>query len=237
MILKKVSLLFILFLTLVITLINTGCKKKDIIKEIKADTVYDTIPAPPLAANRILEYEVTNTQDQFYCAINDSLRTITVYLPYYFSVTVIEPGITLPAGTTISPASGDLINVFDTSTTYTVTAKDGSTAVYKLNIIIQQPVLVLTEVSSATKTKSYKTGQVVGIGGQNFVPSPDVTKASLVGDDGSETPLTPELTIGNTVTGFWAIIPANVKPGSYKIKLSVYRLSKTMIYPVTITSS
>lgn len=98
-----------------------------------------TIDYQPLTQNRITEYKVVNVQDTvIYGSIDNNQNTITVYVPFYYGMTVIQPKITLDAGATLS-AQATPVEIGDASQTYTVKAADGSTRTYKLIISQQNP--------------------------------------------------------------------------------------------------
>lgn len=63
-------------------------------------------------------------------------NTIYFNLPPGTSVTSLIPTITLPAGTTISPASGTPVD-FSNTVTYTVTAPDGSVLQYTVSVTVE----------------------------------------------------------------------------------------------------
>ncbi|HWW41698.1 hypothetical protein [Pedobacter sp.] len=130
--------------SLVISILVVSCKKTE------------TIEPPAQAQNRILSYQVTNVSgDPLVGVVNDTEKTIKLYLPYYLYLTVLQPAIKVSEGASINPASGvlveNLLDVFDQGKTveYTVTGKDGSKATYKLIIEVQQGDFKLEEISAS----------------------------------------------------------------------------------------
>lgn len=98
----------------------------------------------PLPQNRILEYKVTNLPDTvIYGSIDNIDNSITVYVPYYFSLSVIEPEVKLSAGAKLSTETLP-VSITDTTTTYQVQGADGSSRIYKLRIIQQNPASLTT---------------------------------------------------------------------------------------------
>lgn len=80
-------------------------------------------------------YKVTNLADTvIYGAIDNIENTITVYVPFYYGMSVIDPTITLDAGATLTEEA-EPVSVTDTTQTYTVKGRDGSTRIYKLKIV------------------------------------------------------------------------------------------------------
>lgn len=61
--------------------------------------------------------------------INDTTGTITVTLPYGTDLTALKPAITLKGAVSVSPASGEKVDL-SSPKTYTVTAEDGTTKTY-----------------------------------------------------------------------------------------------------------
>src|SRR5688572_14044306 len=125
----------------------SSCKKTvENWKDVKADAVTDTITTRE--NNRIISYKIQSpTAEGIYAAVNDSDNTINVYLPYFYALNFIEVAtISLPAGTTISPAIDELVPVFPNSPfTYTVTAADKTIRKYTVKVIVLQEKLVINE--------------------------------------------------------------------------------------------
>jgi hypothetical protein len=102
----------------------------------------------PQPQNRITAYKVTNLPDTaIYGAVDNIENTITVYIPFYLAMTVIDPVITLDEGAALS-AAAEPVAVTDTTQTYTVKGKDGSTRTYRL-LIVQKSAFPLNLVWSS----------------------------------------------------------------------------------------
>jgi len=67
--------------------------------------------------------------------INESAKTIAVDVPEGTNITSLAPVITLSPKATVSPSSGEAQN-FANPVNYTVTAEDGSTALYKVTVTV-----------------------------------------------------------------------------------------------------
>ena len=105
----------------------------------------------PLPKNRILSFKVTNLTDTLiYGAIDDIDNTITVYVPFYYGLTLIDPEIELSEGATLAEEALP-VNIGETAT-YNVTGADGSKRAYKLSIVLQStpPLNALWAVSNLT---------------------------------------------------------------------------------------
>ena len=70
-------------------------------------------------------------------AINDTTGTITVTLPYGTDLTALKPAITLKGAVSVSPASGEKVDL-SSPKTYTVTAEDGTTKTYTVTAYTEE---------------------------------------------------------------------------------------------------
>lgn len=61
--------------------------------------------------NRILEYRVTNSQQELFGAIDNKNNTITVYIPYYSGIEYLNAEIKLDEGATLLDSTGKEINL------------------------------------------------------------------------------------------------------------------------------
>ncbi len=224
-----------------------------------ACTKTETLEAAPEPSNRIESFRITNvTGDPIEAAISDRDSTITVYLPSFRQLTTLEPAITLPAGSAISPASGTLIeDVFgairtNRKITYTVTAADGSKRAYKLLIRTQQPEVMLQELSTVDEikeftidTKDQYSSFTMYIKGSGFSENNELMLVAPVDESGKELPpfnlaithlgslfqISPYLDQSELLKPLRDALPAT---GLYRLRVYVYGRVKTMQYPVRI---
>jgi hypothetical protein len=113
--------------------------------------------------NRITEYKVVNLQDTvIYGAIDNENNTITVYVPFYLGMAVIQPEITVEEGATLEtePFPVELEN---TTQTYTVRGADGSRRTYQLRIV-QQNTDSLSLIWSGEQPNAAPGNQILQIG-------------------------------------------------------------------------
>jgi hypothetical protein len=220
-----------------------------------ACTETETIEVPAQASNRILSYKITNVPDEpVYGAVNDDKGTITVILPYYYYLTVIQPEITVSEGATVSPASGVLIDSITkklaegTNIEYIVTGKDGSKATYKLLLTTQQPDITLDELSPdpANPTVLYHSKPATfefnffDITGKNFIPQQELlgifSTISYLNEQGNV--VYTAVNGDNYTTRIGATVPSaeQVPEGVYRIRVTSYTRSATMKNPVKIQS-
>jgi hypothetical protein len=218
-----------------------GCKKTD------------TVEAPAIATNRILSYKIVNVPDEpVYGAINDDAGTITVILPYYYFLTTLQPEITVSDGATVTPGTGILIEdvtkklTEGTPVEYKVTAKDGSTATYKLKLTTQQPAITVDELSvdaanplvlynSVPETSSYNFFTITGT---NFIPLQEVlnisSTVSYLNDKGTVVYTMESGDIYTTRLGTSVPSAALLPEGLYWISITSYTRSATMKNPVKV---
>ncbi|WP_316841928.1 hypothetical protein [Pedobacter gandavensis] len=114
------------FLLMALLVGITACKK--------------TIDLEPLPQNKILEYKISNLKDTvMYAAINQLNNTITVYLPVFYGLSLIDPEIKVSEGATLTEVPMP-VGVYEQDKKYTVKAADGSTNTYTLKIKVMNPV-------------------------------------------------------------------------------------------------
>ncbi|PUZ23879.1 hypothetical protein GA0116948_10847 [Chitinophaga costaii] len=230
-----------LFLLLAVACLAACTKTVDKWSDKKADTVRDTLTT--LSDSRIIAFKVRNTGEvNIQGAINDSARTITVYLPYFYQLQFLEVNVTLPEGASIFPTSDSLVPVFDTAKIlYTVTGKSGSKTTYTVQPVIQQAYLQLNELSSATNTAVFNiagAGAALGISGTNILPSYSVTSLYLIDKGGKEVYKFHEFeNATNSTTNMSFSIGKNDKAlflpdTDYWLELRSYTLSSRTQYPI-----
>jgi len=206
-----------------------------------------TIGLDPLPANKITEFKVAVSDGNIFGAIDETDKTITLYLPYYYELDVIEPAIKLSAGAKLSETLAP-VEVLNTQKTYTVIAADQSTSTYKLIIKLNQiSPLVLTELSTATASTSMAIGTYdVRVQGNFNVSDLKKIKAFLVDKSDKEYELTPSLSLGTpgvsvamiggvkTYTYGYLQVPQTLDTGTYKVRVKVQALTSEMKYPVKV---
>jgi len=210
----------------------------------KGETVYDTLNALPKA--RIIEYTVENAPDEIYSAINDKTHTITVYLPHYYKLSFIDPVITLPEKTTVTPDGDELVPVFpDTPFVYTVTDADGVKTRYTVVPVVQQPQIILDELSTSETTTTILFNRSIAITGMNFIPDFNVTQVYAIHENGTEL-LLGTYTSGSERSVSMNFVPIsvtykstldNIPAGKYWIEMRAYALTARMKFPVDMRKS
>ncbi|MEL1254145.1 hypothetical protein AAEO57_10185 [Flavobacterium sp. DGU38] len=217
-------------------------KEEDIYEDRKGENVNEIITDQ--SKNKILSYKITNPGEKqaIYSAVDHDAKTITTYLPAYYQLEFMQVAIELPQGTTISPKATELVPVFSAAPfEYTVTAADGTTAKYKLNVVVQYPDMVLDELSTESSTQ--KLGSIITVTGGNLLVSGSVTKLYLTDENGSKVwnYTMDELNSASMSLRFQAVIPNLAdynafiadKQKKYWLQLESYGITKRMTFPVT----
>lgn len=242
----KITIKILLFASGVSMLLSTtSCKKTiEVWKDKVADTVHDTLTTR--SDSRVIEYKIENFTDfNIKGAIDEETRQITLYLPHYSRLELLEASITLPQGATISPTAEELVPVFSTSPfKYTVTGKSGLKTEYTVKVIIQQPGIKLNELSTSSATKVINIAsawEILTITGENMVPAFSSTSLYFMDAEGKEVYRVPEYLGFDPLTyNMSFVIDANGKstlqPATdYWLELRSYALKTKMKFPVRIT--
>ncbi|WP_123921646.1 hypothetical protein [Flavobacterium piscis] len=229
---------FILF-----SLLTSCDNEEDRWTDVKGETIKEVVT--DLDAKRILSFKVTNPGESqaLYSAVDNVKKTITVYLPSFYEYQYLETAITLPEKTTISPVATELLPVFSkTPVTYTTKASDGTTAVYTVKIVIQQPEIILKELSTETEIFNIQAGSSLTVKGENFVPSYEVTKLFIVDAQGNKKFQLKQYNDGVDIASFYIMYSfPTIENGlqtdtDYWLLMESYNVSKTMKYPFRITN-
>ena len=226
-----------------VTLIGACTDEVENLIERKGDTVFDTLTALP--GTRILEYSVENTPEVIYGAINDSARTITIYLPLqYADFRIIDPVISLPEGTTIAPDEDELVPINpEEPFVYTVSSPEQRDVDYTVIVIRQHPEMILNELSSSEDTTNIMVPSQVSvvITGENFIPDLSITSAYLIDEDENEYQLgfTSEAqnTALSTQLSFSAIRDEELTGRLYWVEMRAFDLTARMKYPIYLKKS
>lgn len=237
---KNMTLQLSFLMSLILMLLSSSCSKEvERWSDEQQGTQYDSVSLLP--SPRILSFKVINADaTDLYAAINDSAKTITLYLPAFHMLSFLEVEIQLPEGTAISPKQEELLPVFsDRPFQYSLKDKDGKTAVYTVDIHIQQEDFILNELSTAEKTLKISKSGDIQVFGKNFIPDLAVSKGYLVDHEGTViyTLKTQMLTPLSTELSWWlhASEDTSLKPNTdYWVKIVSYSLSHTMKYPIQI---
>jgi hypothetical protein len=184
-----------------------------------------TMDLPALPQNKITSYKVVNLPDTvIYGAIDNIEKTITVYVPFYYNMAVIDPEINVSDGAKITERVMPVaVNAQDVK--YTVTGADGSTNTYSLKIVNQSIALLQVQWQAQDEAVASPVGVLPNISG-NFQSrnalgvSVELSKQQT-GQKLSLSMATAGLDpSGNSYTLFNVAIPATIDTGYYDVALS-----------------
>lgn len=206
-----------------------------------------TMDLPAQSGSRILSYKIPVSDGEISGVIDETDKTIIVYLPFYYELDVIDPEIKLTDGAKLKESAVP-VEVLDDKTTYTVTGADKSTSTYKLLIKLQQiSPLKLQELSTATTTYSFGIGDQMNTFSGNFnTGDPNKVRVFLVDAAGKETEFSHTTGFGTAAIGrttskdgkSYSIgymgAPQTVLPGLYTVRVKIMALSADMQYPVKL---
>lgn len=223
-----------------------------------------TMVQPEGDTTRILDYQITNVSgDPILGAINEEDHTITVYLPYYYYLTVLVPEITVSDGATVTPESGtlveDLIDYFmnGRTITYEVTDEDNQTDTYTLDIQVQQLPFYVAELSddasNPTVYTSTASANLFSIAWSGQTPDPDneeinsrVIQVTLTetttgyaytfANNNNDSGIVPEFT--ESAARYYLPTEADKLPsGTYTVSVQFYSQQVTLENPIVINQT
>lgn len=215
------------FISLIAAFIFSACKK--------------TVDYAPIPQNRISEYKVINLRDTvIYGAIDNIENTITVYIPYYYALDVIQPEIILDQGALLSGETAP-VAVSEKDHTYTVTGTDGSTRVYSLEIVQQNPpsLNLYWATGNPEASPNASLGGLRGNLQSTSIASLDATLVSKKSGQTFKTDLsTANINPNNTTEDSYILsagtLPASIDSGYYDVKISFLGHQVTLEKPVHI---
>ena len=204
-----------------------------------------TMDLPAQPGNRILEYKVTNIQDTvIYGAIDEIEKSITVYVPFYYNLAVIDPEIKLSEGAKLQDPA-DAVEVTRTDVIYKVKSADGSIASYKLKIVVQNAgELYVKELSAATSISVFYPNTLFTVSGNFFTTDPAVVDTWLVAKNGGKETLIRYGTMsgGRNVENGAVVYAINyntllptLDSGLYHVKVKVFGQNAQSTYPIRIS--
>lgn len=203
---------------------------------------------PPLSKSQILGFKVPMADGELFAAIDQTDKTITVYLPFYYQLDVIDPIITLSEGAKLEEESLP-VDVTEKAKTYTVIGADNSKETYKLDIQLQfSSPLSLRELSTATTTEKMVIGHNTYTLYGNFNTT-DASKVTfyIVDANGKESPFNANTGYGPAKIAVimfgsekmnsmgFVQVPQNVTPGLYHIRIKSLGNTATTQYPIELT--
>lgn len=203
----------------------------------------------PLPTNRILEYSITNVPagESLYGAIDHDTKTITVYVPFFYGLELIDPVVKLSPGAQMADEIVP-INIETEGHTYTVIGSDGTRNNYTLHIV-QQNTPTLEAVWGifgypTTQPLSYPLHIVPFIYGNFYSNNPALVKATLrsrntkkevvLNSLHNNVKLSPVANRINVYNLSNLPIPADIDTGYHDVQLDYLGHSVTLADPINI---
>lgn len=195
----------------------------------------------PEPNSKILAYTVSLPEGDLHGVVDDSEKTITLYIPLQYGLTFFDPKITLSAGATVNNAN-QRVDILDEKVSYNVTGSDKSTTTYKLIIAVQQKTPLVIEELSDTDIAKINIGNSISVTGNFERTLFDEVKMTLIGSDGKETVLAKGSSfISSTITKEGKVLysinrqmPLDMKPGVYKVRVKYLKLEVEMKKPIEL---
>ncbi|MFS2189753.1 hypothetical protein ACCC92_23965 [Mucilaginibacter sp. Mucisp84] len=200
-----------------------------------------SVDYPHLVQNRITEYKVVNLQDTLiYGTVDNTENTITVYVPYYYAMSVIQPQIAVDATATLMTAERP-VDINDQTQTYSVKGIDGSIRTYKLAIVQQNtPDLTLNWFDGLPMTEPGSfIPDIVG----NFLSTSTATLKVKLVEQITKKELVPDLSTAQIGTDgyqfgdayfFNSRIPADADSGHYDVQIDFLGHSVKLAKPLQV---
>jgi len=194
----------------------------------------------PLPKNKILEYKVTNIPDTvIYGAVDEADHTITVYVPFYYGLTLIDPAIIVSEGAHLGeetlPVAIDAGDI-----TYTVKGPDGSSNVYTLKIIQQGTPALVLKWADASGPTAYPNSTLPGVGGNFYTRNMALTTWSLTDTVTGKIITLPKVSDNFLLfdSTYWTPgnvpVPADIDTGYYKVGVHFLEHVASLDVPVHI---
>lgn len=185
-------------------------------------------------AYQIQQFEVPTGYGNISGVINEDSNTITIQLPYYlYDLVYINPNIKVPKGATVSPASGERINLNGSPVTYTVTAPGGATSTYKVIREYLQLKTSVEELSTATNTVMYRMAGMIGLNGKNIITDTNYVKILLTGSTGKTIAFTPT-SVSRSAISFTIFDNNSIDPGLYYVAVKNLAETVNLKYPIVV---
>lgn len=183
-----------------------------------------------LPQNKILGYKVTNLADTvIYAGIDNIDNTITLYVPFYYGLNVIDPEITLSPGASLLEEVKP-VSIEDSTQIYTVKAANGTTNIYHLKIVQLNPASLTIDwaASVGTDPVAYPNGMLPDISGNLNSTNISLAKVSLISlktGTSVNIGLSDAYIAINPNDGLYSlygpVIPATIDTGFYKLRVSI----------------
>lgn len=217
------KLKFIHFLTfIVLAAAFVSCKK--------------TVELPASPKSSIITYKVVNLPDTvIYGAVDQLDKSITVYIPYFYNLTVIDPEISVSDGARITEKVGPFL-ISTTNIKYTVKGADGTSTTYTVKVVQQNPPSLTINWADDQYTETSPAMYLPIILGDFHSSNSGGVKTTITHTKTGKaiTLLNPVIQPSGNLYSLNAQIPADADTGSYNVKVGFLGNTATLKKPLHI---
>ncbi|QEH41144.1 hypothetical protein [Chitinophaga sp. XS-30] len=207
-------------LPLLFIMIMAGCTKK--------------VSLPEIQTGCIAKFEIATAYGNIPAIINDDSRQITLQLPYYlYDLKFVDPEIRLAEGATITPASGERVDLSATPVQYTVKTRNGTVETYTLMREILQLGTQLNELSTAEDTFTSTMLRNIAINGSHLIPDTNSVRVILTNTAGQQFTFTPREVSQETVI-LYIYDDNTIDSGLYHVQVKNLNDTVSLQYPIRI---
>ncbi|MEP2667742.1 MAG: IPT/TIG domain-containing protein [Cyclobacteriaceae bacterium] len=186
-----------------------------------------TTPEVKSSEKKILSFSFRSITPSVFGTINETNKTISVTVPK-IAINALAPNITVSEHAFVLPASGT-VQDFTNPVQYEVTAPDGSKQNYMVTVALDSTIS-LNLLSSTT----FEQGDYVLITGDDFGTDASRIIVTFINTGTTTTTdITTFVVFDDTAIGF--LIPEDLLPGNYMIKLTIYGFEYTLNQTLTVS--
>jgi hypothetical protein len=195
-----------------------------------------TVELPALPKSSITTYKVVNLPDTvIYGAIDQLDKSITVYIPYFYNLTVIDPEIAVSDGASITEKVEPFL-ISASNVKYTVKGADGTSTTYTVKVVEQNPPSLTINWADAEYTETSPALYLPSILGDFHSSNSGGVKVTITHSKTGKaiTLLNPNITPAGNLYSLGAQIPADADTGSYNVRVDFLGNTATLNKPLHI---
>lgn len=195
-----------------------------------------TVELPALPKSSITTYKVVNLPDTvIYGAIDQIDKSITVYIPYFYNLTVIDPEISVSDGASITEKVEPFL-IGAANVKYTVKGSDGTSTTYTVKVVGQNPPSLTISWADDTDTETSPSRYLPTVIGDFHSSNSGGVKTTITHAKTGKviTLLSPSIAPSGNNYSLSAQIPADADTGSYSVKVNFLGNTATLNKPLHI---
>jgi hypothetical protein len=180
-----------------------------------------TVELPALPKSNITAYKVVNLPDTvIYGAIDQLDKSITVYVPYYYNLNVIDPEITVTDGASLVEKVEPFL-ISTANVKYTVKGPDGTSTTYTVKIVQQNPSSLTVNWLDDTNLETHPVKNSPDIIGDFHSSNSAAAKITLTNVKTNKVVILnrPTITPLDNQYSINGIIPADADTGFYNVQI------------------